>query len=142
MLEIAVKLNELYQRAVTIPQTARTPQELEAGFRKLARDVQRDLPILATLGLMGTTQEMGRQLQAWVGGLTGSLGPPAGPAEVSPVLQACQALGIPPSGNLPMAEAAYRERVRQDHPDRGGNAERFHADHEAIKTLREHWRNQ
>ncbi len=142
MLDIAIKVNELLQRAAAIPQTARTPQELETAFRKLARDVQHDLPILATLGLMGTTQEMGRQLQQWVSGLTGSLPPPAEPAPLSPVLQACQVLGIAPAGDLAVAEAAYRERVRHDHPDRGGSAERFRADHEAIKTLREYWRTQ
>jgi hypothetical protein len=51
----------------------------------------------------------------WLGRLRTGVGP-------SPALTA---LGLPPSASLDEIERAYRELVKQAHPDRGGNVEQF-----------------
>ncbi len=51
----------------------------------------------------------------WLGRLRTGMGP-------SPALAA---LGLPPTASLEEVERAYRELVKQAHPDRGGNVEHF-----------------
>ena len=51
----------------------------------------------------------------WLGRLRTGVGP-------SPALTA---LGLPPTATLEEVDRAYRELVKQAHPDRGGNVEKF-----------------
>lgn len=48
-----------------------------------------------------------------------------------------QALGLPEGAPLAAAEAAYREAVKQHHPDRGGDPAKFNLVTNAIKQARE-----
>mmetsp|Transcript_15394 Transcript_15394/g.27515 ORF Transcript_15394/g.27515 Transcript_15394/m.27515 type:complete len:147 (-) Transcript_15394:262-702(-) len=44
-------------------------------------------------------------------------------------------LGVPPAASLPEVKAAYRLRVLQTHPDKGGSAEEFRLVQTAFESL-------
>lgn len=46
-------------------------------------------------------------------------------------------LGLPENANLEQAEAAYRQAVKEQHPDRGGDAAKFNLITNAIRQARE-----
>lgn len=46
-------------------------------------------------------------------------------------------LGLPPGADEEAVEAAYRERIKEVHPDQGGTAEAFRRVQEAYETLSE-----
>jgi F0F1-type ATP synthase membrane subunit c/vacuolar-type H+-ATPase subunit K len=64
----------------------------------------------------------------WLGRLRTGMGP-------SPALAA---LGLPPTASLDEVERAYRELVKQAHPDRGGNVEQF----KRLQTINEQAKRQ
>jgi hypothetical protein len=47
-------------------------------------------------------------------------------------------LGLPPSADADEVRAAYRQRVKDVHPDQGGDSESFRRLREAYTTAREH----
>lgn len=55
-----------------------------------------------------------------------------------PVADAFGVLGLPPSADADAVKAAYRERVKEAHPDHGGNRESFERLREAYATARDH----
>lgn len=134
------KLQQMVARALAIPSTDKSMKQVEAEIRSLGADLEKDIQMVGFLGLIGSAEDMAQQVrklaESWMGP------PPAAPVLAPPdeFQNACRVLRIYPSANLKEAEAAYRERVKLDHPDRGGSAEDFERDNAAIKTLREHWR--
>ncbi|WP_439028710.1 J domain-containing protein [Haloarchaeobius sp. DT45] len=54
------------------------------------------------------------------------------------IQQAFQALGLPPSASTEEVRSAYRERVKEAHPDHGGSEESFKQVREAYTTAKEH----
>lgn len=60
------------------------------------------------------------------------------PAESAPVAAAFDTLGLPATADEDRIEAAYRERVKEVHPDQGGSREAFSAVREAYATARNH----
>ena len=65
-----------------------------------------------------------------------SLPPPKGP-DGQLAAPWWQQLGLPEGAWLPDAEARYREIVKVEHPDRGGDAAKFNLATEAIRQARE-----
>ena len=58
-----------------------------------------------------------------------------GPApEVDPVRTAFETLGLPPGAGEDAVESAYRDRVKEAHPDRGGSRDEFVRVREAYAT--------
>jgi len=64
------------------------------------------------------------------------LGPPAG--ATAPVASAFDTLGLPATAGRETVEAAYREKVKEVHPDQGGSPEAFSEVREAYATARDH----
>lgn len=52
--------------------------------------------------------------------------------------RAYEALGLPPTASAAEIKAAYRDRVKEVHPDRGGDEESFREVQEAYATAKEH----
>jgi len=65
-------------------------------------------------------------------------GPAAPDAAPDPVATAFDRLDLPPTATEAEVRAAYRDRVKETHPDRGGDEEAFRRVHEAYATAREH----
>lgn len=57
-----------------------------------------------------------------------------------PIQDAYEALGLPESASNDEITAAYRERVKEVHPDHGGDKESFRQVQEAYATVKEHTR--
>jgi hypothetical protein len=64
--------------------------------------------------------------------------PPNRPRETVPVTTAFSRLGLQPSADVDEVRAAYRRRVKDVHPDHGGDSESFKRLREAYTTAREH----
>lgn len=61
----------------------------------------------------------------------------AGAVTVDPrTREACEVLGVEPDASLDRVRAAYRARVKETHPDRGGDREAFLAVQRAYEHLR------
>lgn len=60
------------------------------------------------------------------------------PAVGSPVTAAFDTLGLPANAGEERVERAYREKVKQVHPDQGGSREAFTEVREAYATARDH----
>lgn len=60
------------------------------------------------------------------------------PAAGSPVTAAFDTLGLPANAGEERVERAYREKVKQVHPDQGGSREAFTEVREAYATARDH----
>ncbi|MGM0591644.1 MAG: J domain-containing protein [Halobacteriota archaeon] len=65
------------------------------------------------------------------------LEPPASRSD-DPVAAAFRALGLPPTASEAEVQAAYRARVKDAHPDHGGDLERFQRLREAYTTAKMH----
>ncbi|MDZ4263775.1 MAG: hypothetical protein U1B30_15770 [Pseudomonadota bacterium] len=140
-------LQQAFQRVLDIPSSGKSLDQMKAELRRVGFDLEKDLPMMAAMGLLGSAQDMAAQVrQLYQLASQAELPVPAVPPPVrapgpsAEVLQACQVLRVSLDATLQQAEAAYRQRVKRDHPDRGGDAQAFEQDHQAIKTLRDHWR--
>jgi curved DNA-binding protein CbpA len=51
------------------------------------------------------------------------------------VTEAARVLGVDPDADQSTVDDAYRERVKEVHPDAGGDAERFKRVKQAYETL-------
>jgi len=60
------------------------------------------------------------------------------PERVDPTTQAFAELGVPMSASAAEVKQAYREKVKQVHPDQGGDEERFRRVREAYTTAKKH----
>jgi hypothetical protein len=60
------------------------------------------------------------------------------PEEVHPTIQAFGELGLPQSASLDEVKSAYRERVKEVHPDHGGDEDEFKRVREAYTTAKRH----
>jgi hypothetical protein len=58
--------------------------------------------------------------------------------QADPVQEAFDTLGLPPGADEERVEAAYRERVKEVHPDQGGDREAFSEVREAYATALNH----
>ncbi|WP_276271515.1 J domain-containing protein [Haloarcula litorea] len=65
-----------------------------------------------------------------------SLGPD--PEPVNPAVQAFDELGLPRSASRAEVKSAYRERVKEVHPDHGGDEEAFRRVREAYTLAKQH----
>jgi hypothetical protein len=65
-------------------------------------------------------------------------GPAAPDAAPDSVATAFDRLDLPPTATEAEVRAAYRDRAKETHPDRGGDEEAFRRVHEAYATAREH----
>lgn len=65
-------------------------------------------------------------------------GPGPGPGAADPVATAFSELGLSPGADVEEVRAAYRERVKDVHPDQGGDEEAFKRVREAYATARNH----
>ena len=59
-------------------------------------------------------------------------------AVATPVAAAFDRLELPPSATSEEVKSAYRERVKEAHPDHGGDSEEFKRLREAYTTARDH----
>ncbi|USZ69645.1 J domain-containing protein [Halorussus salilacus] len=59
-----------------------------------------------------------------------------GEDRVDPVEAAFAVLGVPENATLSEVKRAYRERIKEVHPDQGGDRERFQQVREAYTTVR------
>lgn len=66
------------------------------------------------------------------------LGPGPGADAVDPVTTAFSELGLSPDADAEEVRAAYRERVKDVHPDQGGDPEAFKRVRDAYATARNH----
>jgi len=64
--------------------------------------------------------------------------PDPSPEGTAPVANAFDTLGLPATAGEESVEAAYRERVKEVHPDQGGSREAFSEVREAYATARDH----
>ena len=55
-----------------------------------------------------------------------------------PIAAAFDALELPPTADAPAVKAAYRDKVKDAHPDHGGDSESFRRLREAYATARDH----
>ncbi len=60
------------------------------------------------------------------------------PSAADPVREAFDALDLPTTADSDRVESAYRERVKQVHPDQGGDREAFTELQEAYTTALSH----
>jgi hypothetical protein len=60
------------------------------------------------------------------------------PGRADPVGDAFDELGVPRDADLDAVKGAYRERVKETHPDQGGDEESFRRVREAYATARNH----
>jgi hypothetical protein len=61
-----------------------------------------------------------------------------GPAAADPVTEAFDALDLPTTADTDRVESAYRERVKEVHPDQGGDREAFTELQDAYATAMSH----
>ncbi|GAB6878921.1 J domain-containing protein [Halorubrum gandharaense] len=83
----------------------------------------------------------GRASRAGLGGGTRAAGRAKdrlGGARESPIGDAFETLGLPRDASPDAVKQAYRERVKEVHPDRGGNEETFKRVQKAYATASEH----
>ena len=147
MPSLSDMLQQFAQRVLDIPSSSKSLEQMQAELRRVGFDLEKDLPMMAAMGLLDSAQDMAAQvrqlyqLASHVAPLPVAVAAPVAPGPPAEVLQACQVLRVPLDATLHEAEAAYRGRVKRDHPDRGGDAQAFEQDHQAIKTLRVYWRD-
>jgi DnaJ-domain-containing protein 1 len=64
--------------------------------------------------------------------------PPREGADGPSVAEAAETLDVSPSADEAAVRAAYRDRVKEVHPDQGGDPETFHEVRDAYDTAKEH----
>lgn len=80
--------------------------------------------------------QLGRRLPFETPSVDAVAGP--APGAEDPVTTAFSELGLPPDADADEVRAAYRERVKDVHPDQGGDSEAFKRVREAYATARNH----